>query len=175
MCTGGGGSAHCLQSPLAELGQRAKPNGRCKYSALAALPFSWCVSCPSQRSTPRVTSGREISEQPMTSGTGKRADLCWWSINWSALVASGVGQRRTAPFQRIYDPVRGWAKWTGAIKFYGKIGPGTVPSSACAAAAGALGGRMMSGGIPPKRGAASGDSRIRPTRRRSASPGWGRP
>jgi hypothetical protein len=31
--------------------------------------------CPSQRSTPRVTSGRGVSEQPKTSGTGKRADL----------------------------------------------------------------------------------------------------
>ena len=33
--------------------------------------------------------------------------MCWWSINWSALVASGAGQRRTTPFQRISDHVRG--------------------------------------------------------------------
>ena len=52
------GSAHCLQSPFAKLDQRAKTNRCCKYSALAALPFSCCDSCPSQRSTPRVTSGR---------------------------------------------------------------------------------------------------------------------
>jgi hypothetical protein len=69
------GSAHCPQSPFAKLDQRAKTNRCCKYSALAALPFSCCDSCPSQRSTPRVTSGRGISEQSTTGGTGKRADL----------------------------------------------------------------------------------------------------
>ena len=33
--------------------------------------------------------------------------MCWWSTNWSAVVASGAGQRRTTPFQQIYGHVRG--------------------------------------------------------------------
>ena len=61
-CARAAEAAHIV-FPLAELDQRAKANGCCKYSALAALPFSCCDSCPSQRSTRRVTSGRGISEQ----------------------------------------------------------------------------------------------------------------
>jgi hypothetical protein len=88
---------------FAELGQRAKPMNAASTAHL--LLCHSAVVTLARRSTPRVTS-RRVSEQPTTSGTGKRADLC--SI---ARLHLGDSTRR-APLTAVcaLEALRWWAR-----------------------------------------------------------------